>query len=115
MQGIAQPLSDADMIALGVYFSQQKPKNLTARDPQLVATGQTLYPRGRRGQRPARMRGVPFAQRAREFPRTSRGCRGSTPTTRYAQLKAFKAGERGNDAGGKDVDGRDHGGGRAEA
>ena len=31
MQGMAATLSDADMRALGIYFSQQKPKGLTSR------------------------------------------------------------------------------------
>src|SRR4029079_6452415 len=49
MQPIAQQLSDADMVALGVYFSQQKPKNLSAKDPQLVAAGQRLFRGGEPG------------------------------------------------------------------
>src|SRR5207248_914410 len=43
MQGMAATLSDADMHALGVYFSQQKPKGLTAKDPALVKVAQKLY------------------------------------------------------------------------
>jgi cytochrome c553 len=32
------PLSDADMTALGIYFSQQKPKPSTAKDAKLEIT-----------------------------------------------------------------------------
>src|SRR2546430_15682252 len=35
MQGMVANLSDDDMRSLGVYFSQQKPKGLTAKDPAL--------------------------------------------------------------------------------
>src|SRR6478672_13340785 len=42
MQAMAATLSDADMHALGVYFEQQKPKGLAAKDPALVKTGQQL-------------------------------------------------------------------------
>src|SRR5438094_10377843 len=38
MQAMAAPLSDADMRALGAYFSQQEAKGLAARDPALVQT-----------------------------------------------------------------------------
>jgi len=43
MQAMAATLSDADMRALGVYFAQQKPKGLAARDPSLVKAGQRLW------------------------------------------------------------------------
>jgi cytochrome c553 len=105
MQPIAQQLSDADMVALGVYFSQQKAKNLAAKDPQLVAAGQRLF---RGGDNAA---GVPACAAChsptgagipKNFPKVS----GQYADYTYGQLKAFKSGERGNDAGGKDADGR---------
>ena len=105
MQPIAQTLSEADMVALGIYYSQQKSKGLAARDPQLVAAGQKLY----RGGDAAT--GVPACSAChtptgagipRNYPRIS----GQFADYTYAQLKAFKSGERGNDAGGKDTDGR---------
>jgi len=105
MQPIAQQLSDADMASLGLYFSQQKPKSLAARDPQLVAAGQKLF-RGGDG-----ASGVPACAAChsptgagipKNFPKVS----GQYADYTYAQLKAFKSGERGNDAGGKDADGR---------
>jgi len=43
MQAMAATLSDTDMRALGVYFAQQKPKGLAARDPSLVKAGQQLW------------------------------------------------------------------------
>src|SRR5665647_1007802 len=43
MQGIAAQLSPQDMVALGMYFSQQKPKGLAAKDATLVQAGQQLY------------------------------------------------------------------------
>jgi len=105
MQPIAQQLSDADMVALGVYFSQQKAKTLAAKDPQLVAAGQRLFRGGDTGS------GVPACAAChsptgagipKNFPKVS----GQYADYTYGQLKAFKAGERGNDAGGKDADGR---------
>jgi len=105
MQPLAQQLSDAEMIALGVYFSRQKAKNLSARDPQLVATGQKLFRGGDAAS------GVPACAAChsptgagipKNFPKVS----GQYADYTYAQLKAFKSGERGNDAGGKDADGR---------
>ena len=105
MQPMAQPLSDADIVALGVYFSQQKPKSLMAKDPQLVAAGQKLFRGGDAAS------GVPACAAChsptgagipKNFPKVS----GQYADYTYAQLKAFKSGERGNDAGGKDADGR---------
>jgi cytochrome c553 len=105
MQGMAASLSPEDMTALGVYFSQQKAKNGTAKDPKLVATGQTLYRAGDAAS------GLPACAAChspdgagipKSFPRLS----GQYADYTYAQLKAYKAGERGNDPDGKDADGR---------
>lgn len=105
MQGMAASLSPEDMSALGVYFSQQKPKNGTAKDPKLVATGQALYRAGDAAN------GLPACAAChspngagipKNFPRLS----GQYADYTYGQLKAFKAGERGNDPDGKDVNGR---------
>ena len=43
MQGMAAALKPEEMKALGVYFSQQKPKGLAARDATLATSGQKLY------------------------------------------------------------------------
>jgi cytochrome c553 len=105
MQGMAAPLSPEDMAGLGVFYSQQKPKNAVARDPKLVALGQSLYRGGDAAS------GLPACSSCHSpngagipkiFPRLS----GQYADYTYAQLKAFKSGERGNDPGGKDTDGR---------
>src|SRR4249920_1547232 len=43
MQGMVATLSDADMKALGVYYSQQPPKGLTAKDPATIKAAQKLF------------------------------------------------------------------------
>lgn len=105
MQPIASQLSDAEMTALGIYFSQQKPKNLAAKDPQLVEKGRTLFRAGDAAS------GLPACAAChtptgagipKSYPKVS----GQYADYTYGQLKAFKAGERGNDAGGKDAQGR---------
>lgn len=105
MQSMVAALSDADMVALGLYYAQQKPKGLAARDPTLVKTGQTLFRAGDAGN------GLPACAAChspdgvgipKNYPRLS----GQHADYTYAQLKAFKAGERGNDEAGKDVQGK---------
>lgn len=105
MQGIAATLSPEDMTALGVYFSQQKPKGLGARDAALVQAGQKLY----RGGDAAT--GVPacaacHAPDGAGIPRNYPRLAGQHAEYTLAQLKAFKTGERGNDKEGKDANGR---------
>jgi cytochrome c553 len=105
MQGMAATLSDADMKALGVYFSQQAPKGLAAKDTATVKDAQKLY---RGGDAAANVpacaschsptgAGIP-----KNYPRVG----GQYADYNYAQLKAFKSGERGADKDGKDVNGR---------
>jgi len=105
MQGMAASLSPEDMTALGLFYAQQKPKPGTAIDPKLVAMGQSLYRGGDAAS------GLPACAAChspngagipKNFPRLS----GQHADYSYTQLKAFKAGERGSDAGGKDADGR---------
>ena len=96
----------ADMAALGAYFAQQKPKGLDAKDPELVKVGQALYRGGDAATRRPGLRRVPRPQRRRHSRRTTRGSPGQHGDYTYAQLKAFKAGERGADKDGKDVNGR---------
>ncbi len=105
MQGMAAPLTPPEIVALGVYFSQQKPKGNTAKDPKLVEMAQTLYRAGDAAT------GLPACSAChsptgagipKNYPRLS----GQYSDYTYAQLKAFKAGERGNDKDGKDVQGR---------
>jgi cytochrome c553 len=105
MQAMSANLSDAEMAALGVYFSQQKPKGLTARDATTVRTAQRIFRGGDHAT------GLPACAAChtptgagipKNFPRVA----GQWADYSYAQLKAFKAGERGNDKDGKDVNGR---------
>jgi cytochrome c553 len=105
MQGMAAALTPDDMKALGLYFSQQKPKGLSAKDAALVKAGQKLYRGGDAST------GVPACAAChspngagipRRYPRLA----GQYSDYTLAQLNAFKSGERGADAEGKDVNGR---------
>jgi cytochrome c553 len=105
MQAMAATLKPEEMKALGVYFAQQKPKGLAAKDAALAAIGQKVY----RGGDAAR--GVPAcaachspngAGLAKNYPRLS----GQYADYTLAQLKAFRADERGADKAGKDSNGK---------
>jgi cytochrome c553 len=105
MAGMAANLSPEDMMSLGAYFAQQKPKGLAAKDPALVATGQKVF----RGGNAAT--GVPACAACHaptgvgipvRYPRIS----GQYADYTLAQLQAFKASQRGMDKEGKDVNGR---------
>ena len=104
MQGIASTLTPEDMKAIGIYYSQQKPKGQAAKDAALVAAGQKLFRGG------DTVTGVPAcsachspngAGLAKNYPRLA----GQHADYTYAQLKAFKGGERGADKDGKDANG----------
>jgi cytochrome c553 len=105
MQSMVANLSDDDMRGLGAYFSQQKPKGLTAKDPALVKVAQKIYRGGdQASELPAcaachspNGAGIP-----KNYPRVA----GQYSDYTYAQLKAFKTGERGADKAGKDANGR---------
>lgn len=104
MQGMAATLTPDDMKALGVYFSQQKPKGLAAKDAALVRAGQKLY---RGGDAAA---GVPACAACHSpsgagIPKNYPRLAGQYADYTYAQLKAFKAGERGADKDDKDING----------
>jgi cytochrome c553 len=105
MQGLAATLSAEDMRALGAYFASQKPKGQAAKDPALALAGQKLY----RGGNAAN--GTPACASCHapsgggipaRYPRLS----GQYADYTFAQLQAFKAGERGMDKDGKDVNGK---------
>ena len=105
MQGMAANLSAEDMKLLGLYFSAQKPKNMAAKDASLLKAGQRLY---RGGDTAA---GIPACSAChapdgvgmpKNYPRLA----GQYSDYTYAQLKAFKSGERGSDKDGKDVNGK---------
>jgi cytochrome c553 len=105
MQGMAAALTPDDMKALGLYFSQQKPKGLSAKNATLVKAGQKLYRGGDAST------GVPACAAChspdgagipKRYPRLA----GQYSDYTLAQLNAFRSGERGADAEGKDVNGR---------
>ena len=105
MQGMVATLSDADMKALGVYYSQQKPKGLAAKDAATVKMAQRLF----RGGDAAT--GVPACASCHSptgagIPKSYPRVGGQHADYTYAQLKAFKAGERGADKDGKDANGK---------
>ena len=104
MQAMAATLTPEEMTALGAYYSRQKPKGLAAKDAALVTAGQKLFRGGDAAS------GVPAcaachapngAGMAKSYPRLA----GQYADYTYAQLKAFKAGERGADKDGKDANG----------
>lgn len=105
MAGMAAALSPDDMRAIGVYFSQQKPKGSAAKDRELAMTGQRVYRGGNA------VSGLPACSACHapdgvgipsRYPRLG----GQYAEYSLAQLKAFKAGERGLDKDGKDVNGK---------
>ena len=105
MQGMAAPLSPEDMRALGAWFSRQKPKGLAAKDIELVKAGQALWRGGDAASNvPAcsACHGPTGAGMPKNYPRVA----GQYADYTYAQLKAFKSGERGVDKEGKDVNGQ---------
>ena len=105
MTAMAGSLTPDDMVALGIYYSQQKPKGGTAKDPALVKAGQSLYRGGMAST------GLPAcsschspngAGTPKNYPRLA----GQFADYTYAQLKAFKMGDRGADKEGRDPQGR---------
>lgn len=105
MQGMAASLAPEDMKLLGTFFSGQRPKGLAAKDASVLKAGQALYRGGDAGA------GIPACAAChspdgsgvpKNYPRLA----GQYAEYTYAQLKAFKAGERGADKDGKDVNGR---------
>lgn len=105
MAGMAAALSPEDMRSLGAYFAQQKPKGSAAKGADLAAAGQKLFRGGDAAS------GVPACAACHSpdgagipsrYPRLG----GQYADYTLAQLRAFKAGERGMDKEGKDVNGR---------
>lgn len=105
MAPMSAALTPEDMVALGIYYSQQKPKGGTARDPALVKAGQSLYRGG------VAAAGLPACASCHSptgagIPKNYPRLAAQHAEYSLAQLKAFKAGERGADKDGKDVQGR---------
>lgn len=105
MTGIVANLTPEDMQALGAYFAAKTPKGGAAKDPDLAAAGQKLFRGGDMANgTPACAAchaptgsGIPV-----RYPRLS----GQYADYTFAQLQAFKAGQRGMDKEGKDSNGR---------
>ncbi|MEJ7668354.1 MAG: c-type cytochrome [Casimicrobiaceae bacterium] len=104
MQAMAAPLTQEEIVALGRYYSRQKPRVVGASDLKLAKAGQSLFRGGNSAGVPACAAchapdgaGIP-----KNYPRLA----GQHADYTYAQLKSFKAGERGADQEGKDVQGR---------
>ncbi len=105
MVGIVANLTPDDMQALGAYFAAKTPKGLAAKDPALAAAGQKLFRGGDAASgTPACAAchapnggGIPV-----RYPRLS----GQYAEYTFAQLQAFKAGERGLDKAGRDSSGK---------
>jgi len=105
MQGFASMLTDADMASLGAFFASQPPKPNTAKDASLVRLGQKLWRAG------DATTGVPACSACHGptgagIPKLYPRIGGQWSDYTLAQLKAFKAGERGMDKAGKDTQGR---------
>lgn len=105
MQGMAAALKPEEMKALGLYFSQQKPKGLAAKDATLVTAGQKLYRGGDSAS------GMPACAACHSptgagIPKNYPRLAGQYAEYTYTQLKAFRDGERGSDKAGKDSNGK---------
>src|SRR6266446_819461 len=105
MQAMVAKLTPEQMQALGVFFAQQKAKPSAAKDRELVAAGQKIFRGGNASS------GLPACAAChspdgagipKRYPRVG----GQYADYTLAQLKAFKAGERGADKEGKDVNGK---------
>src|SRR5262245_56178877 len=105
MQSMTAPLSDEDMKLLGLYFAGQKPKGLAAKDAKLVKDGQKLW-RGGDSASSVPACAACHAPDGVGIPKNYPRLAGQYAEYSYAQLKAFKAGERGRDKEGKDANGR---------
>lgn len=104
MQAMAAPLSEADMTALGSYFSKQALKGAAATNIDLVKAGQKIW---RGGDQES---GVPACAACHSpdgagVPKNYPHLGGQHSEYLLTQLTAFKAGTRGNDKAGKDVNG----------
>ena len=97
MSGMVASLSPQDMLNLSAYFSTQQAKPGTAGDKELALVGQKVYRGGVQGTgvpacascHGAQGKGIPA-----QFPRLA----GQHADYVYAQLNAFRLGERSNDA-----------------
>ncbi len=96
MQGMAAPLSPADIKNLAAYFEGQKSKTRAAMSPELVKLGQQIYRGGIANKgiaACASCHGPNGAGIPAQFPRIA----GQFAEYTTAQLQAFRVGERTND------------------
>ena len=97
MMGMVAGLSAADMRNLAAYYSAQKPGESAAKDKDLVAQGRKLFRGGNLATGVAACAGCHSPNGAgipSQYPRLA----GQHPEYVATQLKAFRAGERANDA-----------------
>ncbi len=96
MVGLAGPLTDADILNLGAYFAEKPIKPGTAKQPYEL--GEKIYRAGNPGTGVpacAACHGATGAGIPKQFPRLG----GQHAEYVLAQLKAFRSGDRANDAG----------------
>ena len=96
MTAMVANLTREDMANLAAYFSSQQPKPRTARDPELVKLGQTIYRGGITGKGVAACascHGPNGAGVPAQFPRLA----GQHAQYVVEELKHFRSGERAND------------------
>jgi cytochrome c553 len=95
MAGMVATLTPEDMVSLGVYFAEKKPKGNSAKDPALAKLGEKIYRGGNAST------GVPACAGCHapngigipaQYPRLS----GQYAEYTYTQLKSFNGGERNN-------------------
>lgn len=99
MGGMVAALSDDDMRNVAAYFTSQALKGETAKDAKTVEAGQKLYRAGNASKRLpacAACHGPAGGGIPAQYPRIS----GQFAEYTEMQLKAFRAGERGNDPNG---------------
>lgn len=97
MMGMVAGLSGEDMRNLAAYYAAQKPGEITAKDKELVAQGRKLFRGGNAAIGVAACAGCHSPNGAgipSQYPRLA----GQHPEYAVAQLKAFRTGERANDA-----------------
>ena len=97
MMGMVAGLSAEDMRNLAAYYAAQKPSESAAKDKDLVAQGRKLFRGGNLATGVAACAGCHSPNGAgipSQYPRLA----GQHPEYVATQLKAFRAGERANDA-----------------
>lgn len=99
MNGFASQLKDEDMANVAAYYAEQKPKEGTARNAEATKLGEKIYRGGIAAKGVAACAGCHGPAGAGipdQYPRLA----GQWADYTRAQLTAFRAGERANDAAG---------------